>query len=95
MVKKSKKRAFSLVDAIIILTVVAVAVVASTPILSRKVVNNSDAGSTLTGGTHGRYELFYKEVVQFDGGDWYEKAIPENTASSGITVYIRKTDAEL
>ena len=69
---KNKIKAFSLSETIIILTVLAVAIAASIPIMTKKMVNVSDAGSTITGASHGRYEIFTKEVITTPDGD-YEK----------------------
>lgn len=63
---KNKIKAFSLSETIIILTVLAVAIAASIPIMTKKMVNVSDAGSTITGASHGRYEIFSKEIITIE-----------------------------
>lgn len=88
MVKMKKTKGFSLVDAIIILSVVAIAVAVATPILTRKVVNIDDVMAF----GHGRYEIYYKEIVSYDNSNYYEKAIGGNT--NQIRVYERKTDSD-
>ncbi|MBQ8635841.1 hypothetical protein IJ425_06795, partial [bacterium] len=96
MVEKKKKRAFSMVDAIIILTAVGVAICVATPVLTRKAVNIAGPGPMYSAG-HGRYEVYYKELVSYDGGGTYwEKAIEEanNDTEKNITVYVRQTDSE-
>ena len=101
MVKKIKKKAFSLVDAIIIMTVIAVAVVASTPMLTRKTVDIADIGGGPTGQSHGRYEVFNKEPLSFDNSTYWEKSVePDNSflkneygkEKDGITIYERLSD---
>jgi len=85
---KKLSKAFSMVDAIIILSVVAIAIAVATPMLTRKVVNIDEPGG-LTG--NGRYEFYYKEVVSYGNG-WFEKAIGDG--NNEIAVYERKTDSE-
>lgn len=89
MVKNNKTKAFSLIDAIIILSVVAIAIAVATPILTRKIVNIDD----IMAFSHGRYEIYYKEIVSFDNSNYYEKAI-DNALGNGVTVYERKLDSE-
>ena len=81
------KKAFSIAETVILLTILAIGVAASTPIITRKIANITESGSTVGGGTHGRYEIFTKEIVKF-GSDYYEKVIGGN--SSNITVLERK-----
>ena len=50
-----KSKAFSMVDAIIILSATAIAIAVATPIITRKMVNIFDPGSSIIGGGHGRY----------------------------------------
>ena len=83
MEKKKRKFGFSLTETMILITILAIAVAASTPIITRKIVNISDAGSTLSGGAHGRYEIYTKEIITF-GPDSYEKTTdPDFSSSSG------------
>ena len=83
MEKKKRKFGFSLTETMILITILAIAVAASTPIITRKIVNITDAGSTLSGGAHGRYEIYTKEIITF-GPDSYEKTTdPDFSSSSG------------
>ncbi len=65
MKKQKRKFGFSIVEALILITVLAIAVAATTPIITRKLINNSDIGAALGGGSHGRYEIYTKEVLTF------------------------------
>ncbi len=55
---KKKKFAFSLVEALVLLTVVSIALAAITPLITRKIVNNTDPGTAPGGDSHGRYECY-------------------------------------
>lgn len=90
MVKNKKTKAFSLVDAIIILSVVAIAIAVATPILTRKIVNIDD----IMAFGHGRYEIYYKEIVSYDNGNTYYEKTTNGGSNKGITVYERKTDSQ-
>lgn len=90
MVKKTEKAmkkikfGFSLTETMILITILAIAVAAMTPIISRKIINTTEAGTTLSGGAHGRYEIYAKEIVTF-GGDSYEKMTdPSGPGTGGI-----------
>ncbi len=74
------KKAFSLTETIIILTVLAVAVAASTPLITKKVINVADAGATITGAAHGRYEIFTKEIITTPDGDYEKTSTPPRNA---------------
>ena len=65
MKKQKRKFGFSIVEALILITVLAIVVAATTPIITRKLINNSDIGAALGGGSHGRYEIYTKEVLTF------------------------------
>lgn len=67
------KKAFSVTETIILLTVLAVAIAASIPVVTKKIINVSDAGSTITGASHGRYEIFTKEIISTPDDKHYEK----------------------
>ena len=68
------KKAFSLVDALIILVGLAIVIVISTPVITKKSVNIADIGASLSGAAHGRVEAYRKEIIKFDGYDkWLEK----------------------
>lgn len=92
-----KIKAFSLTEAMIIIVILAIAVAATTPIISRKIVNITEAGSTIGGGAHGRYEIFSKEYITF-GGDTkntYEKTTdPSAGGGSSVIVFRRLDDPE-
>lgn len=95
---------FSMVETIIIIAALAIAVAAATPIITRKLINNSDIGSTLGGGTHGRYEIYAKEVLSFgpdrtpqntdpsDNASNYKKTNPSQVKNA-ITVYEKKDES--
>ncbi len=101
--KKNKKRfGFSLTETIIMITVLAIVVASTTPIITRKIINNSDIGATLGGGSHGRYEVYTKEVLTF-GPDRlpenpdnsktisdYKKEKDPSAAASTVSVYEKK-----
>ena len=91
---KKQKSGFSLIEAMIVMVVMAVAIVAMTPSITKKVVNNSDFGTTLTGNSHGRYEVFMKEIFDMGQLGLYEKTIDE-TKNDGIVLYERKTNPEI
>lgn len=95
MEKLSKNLAFSLAEAMILVIILAIAVAASTPIMTKKMVNITEGGSTLTGGNHGRYEVFTKEIITYDGED-YEKTIDPSRPDPGnaVTVFRRLSDSE-
>ena len=96
------KKAFSLTETIIILTVLAVAVAASTPLITKKVINVADAGTTITGAAHGRYEIFTKEIITTPDGDYEKTSTPPETPSglfgggtdSNIIAFRRLSDEE-
>ncbi len=97
---KKKKNAFSLVEALIMITVLAIAVASITPIITRKIINNSDIGATLGGGSHGRYEIYSKEILIFgpnrskeNNDNGYEK-IFDASQKGDIIVYQKKNDKE-
>ena len=93
---KQSKPAFSLVEAIILMTIAAIAIAAITPMITRKIANVTDAGVSIGGATHGRYEIFHKEVFKINGipnPGTYEK-IKASSNAKGIIVYERKTDEE-
>ena len=48
------KKAFSLTETIIMLTILAIAVASMTPMVTRKIVNNTEAGTTINGVSPGR-----------------------------------------
>ena len=98
------KKAFSLTETMIILVIMAIAIAAATPIISKKIVNIVDSGETLSG-DHGRYEVFAKEIITYpdpsqpDGGSFEKTTDPDIDISgvgggSGIIVFKRLTDAE-
>ncbi len=91
MVTDKFKKGFSLVEALILIVGLAIAVAATTPIITRKIANIQDAGATLGGGTHGRYEVFYKEIATFpdDDSDWEKTGGGDD---GEIIVYERKDD---
>lgn len=91
-----KFKAFSLTEAMIIIVILAIAIAATTPIISRKIVNITEAGSTIGGGTHGRYEIFSKEIIDFGGEDGaYEKTTdPSGGGDSSVIVFRRLDDPE-
>ena len=82
------KRAFSLVETLILVIVLAIALVASTPVITRKLINidQDNIGGNLGGANHGRYEAFTKEKLIFGGNnrESYEKI----ANPSGKLVYI-------
>ena len=90
--KTKQSKAFSMVDAIIILSATAIAIAVATPIITRKMVNVVDPGSSIIGGGHGRYEAFTKEIVKYGSIGPYEKAIDGN--NNNVVVYVRQTDPE-
>ena len=84
------------------ITVLAIVVASTTPIITRKIINNSDIGATLGGGSHGRYEVYTKEVLTF-GPDRlpenpdnsktisdYKKEKDPSAAASTVSVYEKK-----
>ena len=85
MQKMKRKFGFSLTETMILITILAIAIAASTPIITRKIVNITDAGATLSGGAHGRYEIYTKEIITF-GGDSYEKTTSSDSSSSSSGV---------
>ena len=105
MVKKDlvkKKFGFSVVETMIMIAVLAIVVAATTPIITRKLINNADIGASLGGGSHGRYEVYMKEVLTFgsnrtpqntDGtktvGDFTKEKNPSSVQNS-IIIYERK-----
>ena len=100
--EKKKRFGFSIVEAAIMLTVLAVVVASTTPIITRKLLNNSDIGAALGGGSHGRYEVYIKEVLTFgpnrtpentDGTKTVDDFVKEKNPSAAqntIIVYERK-----
>lgn len=100
--KNRFKLAFSITETIIILTVLAVAIAASTPLITKKVVNVADAGATVTGAAHGRYEIFTKEIITTPDGDYEKTSTPPESGSglfgggadSDIVVFRRLSDEE-
>lgn len=90
-----KFKAFSLTEAMIIIVILAIAIAATTPIISRKIVNITEAGSTIGGGAHGRYEIFSKEIIDFGGDNTYEKTTdPSGGGDSKVIVFRRLDDPE-
>ena len=107
MVKKmtknqKKKLGFSLMETVIMVTVLAVVVASVTPIITRKIINNSDIGAALGGGSHGRYEVYTKEILTFgpdripenpdnsDNISNYKKEKDPSAAANTVTVYEKK-----
>ncbi len=90
------KKAFSLIDALIILVGIAVIIVLSTPVITKKSVNIADIGASLSGSTRGRVEVFYKEIIKIDGTNsgWYEKISDPTGDVKTITIYERKEDRD-
>ncbi|MBQ4646625.1 MAG: prepilin-type N-terminal cleavage/methylation domain-containing protein, partial [Candidatus Gastranaerophilales bacterium] len=95
------KKGFSLTEALILLVILAIAIAASTPMITRKIINTTEAGTTLSGGTHGRYEIFTKEIVTFDGKSYEKTTDPDpdspgslSAGSGGIVVFRRLLDDE-
>ena len=79
MVKKLK--GFSLVDALIILVAIAVVIVLSTPVITKKSINIADVGASLSGSMHGKIEAYRKEIVKFsDYSHWLEKISNPSTS---------------
>ena len=70
---KNKKNGFSLIEAIIVLIVMAVALVALTPTITKKITNRLEYGTSLTGNSHGRYEVYMKEIYSLQDMGFYEK----------------------
>ena len=85
------KKAFSLAETIVFVIVSAIIIAAATPLITRKIVNIQDAGTTLGGGQHGRIEIYTKEIVTF-GNDSYEKIVNNPSIGEIFTVYERKDD---
>ena len=71
-IKNIISNAFSLTETIILLTILAIAVASLTPMVTKKIVNNAEAGTTINGVSHGRYEIYSKEIVTY-GTTSYEK----------------------
>ena len=90
----SKKFGFSLVEAMIVVVVLAIGIVAMTPTITKKIVNKLEYGVSLTGNSHGRYEVFVKEIYSMGAIGLYEKTIDE-TKKDGIVLYERKTNPEM
>ena len=84
------KRAFSLTETLNLITILAIAIAAATPTLTRKIINSAEAGTTLSGGAHGRYEIFTKEILTTPDGDFEKSTNPSGPGS--IRVYRRLTD---
>ena len=90
------KYAFSLAEAIIIVTVLGVALTAATPFLTKKLVNVAESGSA----SHGRYEIFMQEFIKFGtkckSGDGCKKIYKSrnNETKRYVTVYQKLSDAE-
>ena len=78
-----KIKAFSLTETIIMLTILAIAVASLTPMVTRKIANNAEAGTTINGIAHGRYEIYSKEIVTY-GSDSYEKTTKPTGGVGGI-----------
>jgi len=81
--------AFSLAETIILIVILAIAVAASTPIITRKIahINHEGIGAALGGATHGRYEAYVRELLNF-GGTYYEKVA--NPSGPIIYAYEKK-----
>ena len=75
MNNSKRKQAFSLAETIVFVIITAIIIAATTPLLTRKIVNIQDAGSTIGGGQHGRIEIFTKEKLIFNNNEEtsYEK----------------------
>ena len=78
-----KIKAFSLTETIIMLTILAIAVASLAPMVTRKIANNAEAGTTINGIAHGRYEIYSKEIVTY-GSDSYEKTTKPTGGVGGI-----------
>ena len=92
--KKNMTKAFSLTETIIMLTILAIAVASMTPMVTRKIVNNTETGATINGVSHGRYEIYSKEIVTY-GTTSYEKTtkpMPENPENIKVLVFERLDD---
>ena len=86
------KKAFSLTETIIMLTILAIAVASLTPMITKKLANNVEAGTTINGVSHGRYEIYAKEIVEF-GSKAYEKSGRETKrAEASVLVFDRLDD---
>ena len=72
--------------------ITAIIIAATTPLITRKIANIQDAGSTIGGGQHGRIEIFTKEKLIFNGNQElsYEK-LP-NPSGPIIRVYEKIND---
>ena len=99
---KHFKKAFSLSETIIILTVLAIAIAAAIPMMTKKMINVTEAGSTITGASHGRYEIFTKEIITTPDGDYEKTTKPPESPNkvfgggkdSEIIVFRRLYDEE-
>lgn len=99
--KKTNSNAFSLAETIIMIIVLAVVIVASTPFLTRKIQNISDAGITSGGGAHGRIEVFYQEFLDCEDDldncnkDGYKKTFDDDAkADESVIVYQKLNDKQ-
>ena len=92
------KFAFSLAEAIIIVTFLAIALAAATPFVTKKLINISEAAS----GSHGRIEIFMEEFIQFgdickdkNNGYGCKKALLSTSETKRyVSIYQKLTDAE-